>query len=161
MSLEHTPCSYHPNKVAVTICERCRRPICLEDKRVYRRSHSSGSSNYRRSYYTSHDYCVLCNSSQLSTDAKWSPMIFICFIPFILVFVGMFSFIPFGSDFGSFDIGFFGFFPLIFIGFIAFFVLMMFISINQTKNRAKNAEMEANSFRNNMNNSSAPFTYQK
>ncbi|OLS23341.1 MAG: hypothetical protein HeimC3_25050 [Candidatus Heimdallarchaeota archaeon LC_3] len=162
MNLQHTSCSYHPNKVAVSICERCRRPICLEDKRIYRRSHSSGTDSHSRRYYTSHEFCVICNSAKLSSDAKWSPMILICFIPFILMFFGMFFLIPFEvSNSGPFDFGFFGYIPMIFIGFIAFFILIMFVSINQTKKKATNAEMEASSFRNSLNNSSAPFTYQK
>ena len=38
MTLESASCYYHPNREAVTKCERCNHMICLEDKitkRIY------------------------------------------------------------------------------------------------------------------------------
>ncbi|MHA2104669.1 MAG: hypothetical protein ACW981_14670 [Candidatus Hodarchaeales archaeon] len=160
MNLQHTPCSYHPNKVAVAVCERCRRPICLEDKRIYRRRHSSGSGNYRRSRYTSHEFCVLCNTAKLSSDAKWSPLSLVCIFPFILIFV--FAFIPLFtiSDIGG-DFGFFGIFPLFFIGIFVFMILIIFGTVSQTKKKSQQAEIEASTFRDSLNNPSSPYTFQR
>lgn len=160
MNLQRTACSYHPNKVAVDICERCRRPICLEDKRIYRRRHSSGSGSYRNSYYSSHDFCVLCNSSQLSSDAKWSPLNIVCLIPFIAIFLVVF--LPALGIFSSFgDFGFFGFFPFIFIGIFVLIFISIFVSVSKTKTLAQEAENEALGFRNSLNSPEAPYTYQR
>jgi hypothetical protein len=96
----------------------------------------------------------------LSSDAKWSPLGFVCFLPFI--FIMFFAFIPIFliGDFGG-DLGFFGFFPLFFIGIFVFIIIILFGSVSQTKKKAKQAEFQANSFRNSLNNPSSPYTFQK
>ncbi|MHA1225797.1 MAG: hypothetical protein ACTSR2_04405 [Candidatus Hodarchaeales archaeon] len=50
MNLNYTPCAYHPDKVAATKCERCNRPICLEDKRIYEESRYRRIGKHRRRY---------------------------------------------------------------------------------------------------------------
>ena len=72
-------CSYHPNIVAKFVCERCRRPICEVDKRVYRQIHYRDDES---SFYTYHDYCILCNATTLRNDIKLLPVLY-GVLPFI------------------------------------------------------------------------------
>jgi hypothetical protein len=58
----NTACSYHPDNLAIDICERCNRPICLEGKRVYHKRHSSGTGSHHHTWTTTHTYCVPCNT---------------------------------------------------------------------------------------------------
>lgn len=54
-------CYYHPDKIAGLNCERCHRPICLEDKRIYHQSvifPNGGTKNI------THEYCILCYATQ-------------------------------------------------------------------------------------------------
>ncbi|UCG02126.1 MAG: hypothetical protein JSW11_21360 [Candidatus Heimdallarchaeota archaeon] len=66
MNFPNTPCYYYKSKIAVTKCERYNHPICLEDKRIYKRTrcYKNGVSNGRVSY--SYDYvyydCIPCNA---------------------------------------------------------------------------------------------------
>ncbi|MFW9930315.1 MAG: zinc ribbon domain-containing protein [Candidatus Thorarchaeota archaeon] len=86
-SLKFTPCAYHNDKAAVTTCERCHRPICLEDKRVYRRTHYQNDNTY----VTTHDYCILCFASQKKTDSNLHIVGAIIFIIFIIIGFGFFT----------------------------------------------------------------------
>ena len=139
MGLNFTSCHYHPDKIAVTICERCRRPICLEDKRIYRKRHTRGSGDNASYYYTHHEYCVLCNASQLRLDANPYGLLF--FIPFALIFFIIFGGVASGfNGAGSIFIAFFG----------IFFVIILIISLGQTmstRSKAQNAEQEALEFK--------------
>jgi hypothetical protein len=65
-------CSYHPNQVSKLTCERCNRPIYEADKRIYRQINFNADDS---SYYTYHDYCLLCKASQLKSDNLRSAII--------------------------------------------------------------------------------------
>ncbi|MFW9930987.1 MAG: hypothetical protein ACFFD1_16480 [Candidatus Thorarchaeota archaeon] len=158
MNLKYTPCTYHPNNAAVTICERCRRPICLEDKRIYRRAHTRGTGESSYTYYTQHDYCVLCNASQLSHDAKWSPLTLVCLIPFLLIF--FLAFIPLYGTFNQSGT-FFSLFPTFFIGILVFILIIMMGSILSKRNKAKEAELEAIRFRHSLDQRTSPMDYKR
>ena len=145
MGLNYTACHYHPDRVAVTVYERCRRPICLEDKRIYRKKHSRGVGDNVSYYYTQHDYCILCNASQLRLDAN--PAGILIAIPIILFF-----FIMIPSSF--MDIGFFNPILLMFGGFIIIFALAAGGSIISARTRAQNAENEAYQFKSSLYSSS-------
>lgn len=54
---EHT-CEFHPKRIAFSVCERCKRSICLEDKRILKNKFL-GLDNI--SY---HSYCPICNYIQ-------------------------------------------------------------------------------------------------
>lgn len=136
MYSNNTFCQYHPNKLAVTVCERCRRPICLEDKRIYRKRHTRHYGKYSRFYYTTHDYCVLCNASQLRRDAS-SIRFFL--IP--LVF-GLFIFIFFIGSLGS--VSSTG--PFV-IFLIVTFLIVIFIAVATITARKKADEAEEDAFR--------------
>ena len=157
MALNYTSCHYHPNKMAVTVCERCRRPICLEDKRVYRKKHPRGGGQYRSYYYTTHDFCILCNASQLRADAN--PFAFLIFIPFLLIF-----FIFFGGTAGFIGGG--GLFLSMFVLFFIVFIIIVLGSTLSARNKAESAENEAMNFKSNLysrsDNTSRPsFSYHK
>lgn len=134
----YTTCDYHPNKMAVTTCERCRRPICLEDKRIYRKRHRRSHGKYSTTYYTSHEYCVLCNASQLRSDAN--PLGFLIFIPFLVFF-----FIIFGGAAGA--AGGVGPFFTIFILFFLFIIVSAVFSTIRAREKAEQAENEAMNFK--------------
>ncbi len=96
MNESFTPCFYHPNKAAITVCERCRRPICIEDKRIFKEEES------RSSYYFSgilrtkttiktFDFCILCNASMLKLKAN-SSKDSLKFLPIIGLFFLVVSF---------------------------------------------------------------------
>lgn len=92
-----TRCYYHPDKIAITTCERCHKPICLEDKRVYRQTHyynnSVGNDSFhsRSSYVTTHDYCILCYASQKKSNVTASIIGGIVFIIFVFFALGSFA----------------------------------------------------------------------
>ena len=75
MNEPFTPCHYHPNKTAVTVCNRCRRPICLEDKHIF----TVKSSNWHylsagiygnRPIIKKYTLCTICNATMLNSKAK-------------------------------------------------------------------------------------------
>ena len=90
--MSFTVCSYHPQKPAENICERCRRSICKDDKREYT------STRYYNNYYyngsiqqirignnvlthedidavsTASVYCIPCNTELRVMDALRSKM---------------------------------------------------------------------------------------
>ena len=141
MSYNYTQCHYHPDRMAVTVCERCRRPICLEDKRNYRKKHTGNTGQNAYSYYTNHDYCILCNASQLRSDA--SPLSFLIFLPFIIIFFfifgGLAGFILGSGSFGS-----------IFFLFILIMILFGVGSFLSARTKAEAAENDAMIFKSNL-----------
>ncbi len=70
MTYEQITCVFHPNVIAGLNCERCRRPICLNDQRTYEKRRSRGSSRHRRTYYERYYYCPDCNINVLSNDME-------------------------------------------------------------------------------------------
>jgi len=75
--MAETTCYYHSDRIAVTVCERCKRPICQEDKRIYSESHYAlnkvKSKNGRTldfqgsTYDETHEYCPLCYGTHKKT----------------------------------------------------------------------------------------------
>ena len=75
-------CAYHENRPAVTNCQRCKRPICLQDKRVYKRRRGKYG-------YIKRDYCILCNASQKESDFLGQVIIFPLALIVFVVMIGM------------------------------------------------------------------------
>ncbi|MFX0173608.1 MAG: hypothetical protein ACFE9L_17090 [Candidatus Hodarchaeota archaeon] len=86
MTAEQARCFYHPNRVAVTKCERCNRLICLEDKTIYRRY---GGMDRADDIYT---YCPPCYNILRKQSAEMAPRIFggMCAI-FLIFVIGAFA----------------------------------------------------------------------
>ena len=62
-----------------------KNPICADDKKIYKKFNlQKVISKEVNAYYTSHDYCVLCNASQLKSDVNLEKFLF--FVPFSLIF---------------------------------------------------------------------------
>ena len=95
MSPSYSSCHYHPDRPAVAMCERCRRPICSDDKRIFTVESSTRVSYYwglLRSKTIIHEYsfCFICNATMLRKKAKASKSS-LYFIPFIvIVLLGLF-----------------------------------------------------------------------
>ena len=49
-------CYYHPNREAITKCEKCEKMICIECKKPISRIHGVKESRYA----TQHDFCMPC-----------------------------------------------------------------------------------------------------
>ncbi|MFX0053186.1 MAG: hypothetical protein ACFE8U_18070 [Candidatus Hermodarchaeota archaeon] len=86
MTAEQARCFYHPNRVAVTKCERCNRLICLEDKTIYRRY---GGMDRADDIYT---YCPACYNILRKQGAEMAPRVFggMCVI-FLIFVIGAFA----------------------------------------------------------------------
>lgn len=100
-------CHYHPPREAVTVCARCSRNLCFDDKRLYRYQHSSslgvgiGELDIT-SVERTLDYCILCNATQLRNDINPLKIIYI-FLPFLVfAFIIVYLFPPSALLFGSF-----------------------------------------------------------
>ena len=119
MAYVATACVYHPNVGAASICERCRRPICLNDQRMYRKSRSRGSGSRRRTWTETYMYCIACNADTLRSDASGSIVIGII----MMVLLGTIFLRVFG--------------PFVFI-----FILLFGLSIFSARNKADAAEKE-------------------
>jgi hypothetical protein len=158
MNLKQIAFGYHPDTEAIAVCERCRRPICLSDKRIFRKSHSSWGNN-GDTYYTSHDYCIICNSAQLSSQAKYSLLILFCVGPFILFFI--LTFISMWTSTPSSNDGIFTLMPIFFIGIPLLMLGGIIYTIIKAKNMATAAETEALNFKSSLGSNILPFTYQK
>lgn len=111
--MEETTCHFHPNRTAISKCEKCGKIICLECKKIHRvsRSSNSGSSSYR------YEYCPECNY-EAAQKSQVSGIVFI--------FIAIIMFVVFASVSGIFDSGSspFGGPPPEFVG---FFVLMVVV----------------------------------
>ncbi len=86
MTLEQASCYYHPNRVAVTKCERCNRMICLEDKitkRIYGGSDSADNIII---------YCSTCVNELEKARKEFLKKLKPFFILFVvcLVFIAIF-----------------------------------------------------------------------
>ena len=106
MSVPFTPCFYHPEKAAITVCERCRRPICLADKRIFKEEENKHSYFYfyyglfnSRTIVKRFDLCVLCNGTMLKLKAN-SSKDSLKFLPFIglLFLIAIFSLIEYSNN---------------------------------------------------------------
>lgn len=136
MASEYTPCAYHPKKVAVTTCERCKRAICLEDKRIIRTSSSSSSTTYV------HEYCIICYASQMKNKTK--SMVFASLLSlgiFSIVFIILIN----DNEISSADYAPYFLFTILF-----FFIFLA--ASKSIKKKALEAEKEANIFANSLEN---------
>ena len=69
MSINFTTCSYHPHRVALAVCECCKRPICIQDRRILMKGyHLDKYNNYN------HNYCKICYGSIV--DMRIDPLIY-------------------------------------------------------------------------------------
>lgn len=137
MTEEHLHCVYHPNREAVTKCEKCSKYICIECKNIYRRRHSTGhyhgttGHHHSSTYVTQHDYCTPCLKDTQAKSAKGPYLIMIIFSG-MLFFMGliilpiMLSFIQIENSMSQ-DMSMMGFspFPSLISGFIAIPIVML------------------------------------
>ncbi len=112
-------CFYHPDVVANTTCERCHRPICLNDVRTYQRRRSTHFDDDTHYYYEKYTLCPLCYADWIERDNSIVAQVLqLGIVAFAVVFMffalGMFgTFLSMGG-FGGMA-GIFGFLPLVFI----------------------------------------------
>ena len=112
MSLQYTPCYYHPDRVATTTCDNCQKPICLEDNRKIT----------NRSVYGPRIYCPTCFATPDPTISGVNVLKVIVpiFIIIGIYMVGLFSIINSPVDNN--------FLPNLF-ALIAFFMIALFLYI--------------------------------
>lgn len=140
-------CHYHPHRPAATRCDRCRRPLCFDDNRLYRKQESKmfidnsisglGESTFGTGTM---NYCILCNATALRNDINPIRVLFIL-LPF-LVFSAIISY----------------FFPLALLIFVPFTFLVFVIYILQVI-KARRAENEAILFKKSLRESPDASTY--
>ncbi|MFX1500307.1 MAG: hypothetical protein ACFFDH_05000 [Promethearchaeota archaeon] len=53
-------CYYHPERDAITKCEKCGKVICLECKMVYHVRYTSRSGNHQYTSTSMYEYCPVC-----------------------------------------------------------------------------------------------------
>ena len=153
-----TACYYHPEKMAVSTCERCHRPICLEDKRMYHQTHyvnnNYGNSNFgSSSYETTREYCILCYAAQKQSNVTGSIIGGAIFIIFLIFGISMFtsftnSFNSFGPSMGNSP---FSNFMGLFMLFAIFIIILIVGGIIYSKLQSDQAVDEAMRFRNSLN----------
>ncbi len=79
MTKNDPTCYYHPDRNAIAHCEKCNRMVCLECKRIYRRSYYSGTSHHRHRYVERYEYCPICMHTQKEKNIKGGSLSLICF----------------------------------------------------------------------------------
>ncbi len=120
-------CYYHPEVVATDKCDRCRRPICLNDVMKYEKRYRTGSGtshHHHHSYSVIYTYCPLCYADVVEKEYSIAANIFKLGVAvfaffFILIFFNIF---------GTFFSGFGGVFPFMFF-FPVIFMLVPIIII--------------------------------
>jgi hypothetical protein len=141
-------CHYHPHRPATTYCDRCRRPLCFDDNRLYRKQEStmvvdnsiSGIGESTFGIIQTLNYCILCNANALRNDTN--PIkVLIYLLPFI-VFSIVISYV----------------FPLALVIFIPFIVVFIIVYILQIK-KSRQAEDEAILFKKSLRESPDASTY--
>lgn len=130
---QRVQCHYHPNRLALAVCERCKRPICLEDKNVIQQKYPNTSkiSSHMKSY------CTICYSIEIEKETYTYQYFVIVFFFFIasLVFTLFFKYagisLPANTDFYIISI----FIPItvmaLYIGYINY------IKVNIAKDESK------------------------
>ena len=141
-------CHYHPHRPANTYCDRCRRPLCFDDNRLYRKQESTmfvdnsisalGESSFGSGGTL--NYCILCNATALRNDINLLRVLFYLLPFFILSFVIIY------------------FFPLYAIIFVVFTIIFVVIYIKQVI-KARQAENEAILFKKSLRESPDASTY--
>ena len=148
MDESDSKCHYHPHRPATTRCDRCRRPLCFDDNRLYRKQDSSifvdnsisglGESTFGLNRTL--NYCILCNATALRNDISLIRVSFY-FLPYI-VLAGLISYL----------------YPLSLIIFAPFTILFIVIYIFQVI-KARRAENEAMLFKKSLKESPDASTY--
>lgn len=115
--MSNITCYYHPNRNAIEKCELCGKTICLDCKRVYRETRSSGTSNSSSYYSIKYEYCPVCYHQSIINSARGTKSVLFCMVPFISIFV----FIGIGLFLSGFSTGDFGPPPIFLWVFGAFF----------------------------------------
>ena len=112
MSLSYTPCYYHSDRVATTTCDKCQKPICLEDNRKFT----------NRNNYGQRIYCPTCFATPDPTVSGVNVLKIILplFVIILIYMVGLFSIINSPVDNN--------FLPNLFV-LIAFFIIALFLYI--------------------------------
>ncbi len=141
-------CHYHPHRPATTICDRCRRPLCFDDNRLYQKQDSaflidnsiSGLGESTFGMNRTLNYCILCNATALRNDIDLLQVLYYV-LPSLLV---------------SIIISYF--FHLFLIIFIPFTIIFIVIYIKQVF-KALRAENEAILFKKSLRESPDASTY--
>jgi len=109
-------CNYHPENIATNKCERCNRKICLDDLRVHRKQHSSGSGGSSHGWTSRHEYCPVCKSEVEISEAQGSAIggMVAIFIGALFLFISSSGLISSGAP-GGFVLAFVSV-PLLIIG---------------------------------------------
>ncbi|MFX0147722.1 MAG: hypothetical protein ACFE8E_08220 [Candidatus Hodarchaeota archaeon] len=75
-------CFYHPKRDAITKCEMCGKPICVECKEIFHAIHGGKDDTYS----THHEICKVCYyDKQIELATKKVPLHIVCLI-FIISF---------------------------------------------------------------------------
>ncbi len=115
-------CEYHPEVVATDKCDRCRRPICLNDVMKYevRREVGDDSSSY---FYQIYNLCPLCYSMALEAEYSLKANIFKGSIALILFFIVAASLLFFSNVLSEFEA------PIFFLGLTAILSVFSIIAL--------------------------------
>ena len=80
MNSSFTTCSYHPNRIALSVCECCRRPICIQDQRLLKK-------NILSEGVVQHYYCKICYSTISVMNSNSFFFFIIIGILYVILFV--------------------------------------------------------------------------
>ena len=147
-NIHKTKCHYHPHRPATTICDRCQRPLCFDDNRLYQKQDSAffvdnsissiGESTFGMNRTL--NYCILCNATALRNDINLISVLYYILPSFLGSLIVLY------------------FFPLFAIIFIPFVVIFTAIYIKQVF-KAVHAENEAILFKKSLRESPDASTY--
>ncbi len=138
-------CSYHPDKSAVIICERCKRPICNEDKRIYKKKFDSSNQEKTSNKLVDQYYCVICNGTKIKNDNNPYKIIPINIVILMFLIIDIIKF-PNTLKITSTAIVFF----FLFI-FIQFFLVIIAVWITSSKKQNQEIEREVLEFKKSIN----------
>ena len=135
-------CKYHPDREAVTKCEKCGVMICLECKSIYRRQSSHHHSAHHRHRYSAQRYelCPECYSNQI--DTAFNPICIVLPLIFIIFFISTASSMFSNSSFGA-PTGFSAMFIIVPIIMICLLLYRYFIEGPQKKEEARRRKDQA------------------
>ncbi len=147
-------CFYHPDIIANTTCDRCHRPICLNDVRTYHRRHSRHFGDDHHHYQVKYTLCVPCYSDwveQANSMAARMSRLFFVGVVVVLVFFFFGSFLSFGMfDMLGMGFPFFGFFGMFSMAFVLIFVIVIAVFVYEatvlSPRRARDAKAQRESF---------------
>lgn len=151
-------CYYHPDVVANATCDRCHRPICLNDVKKYQRRRREYHGDDVEVYVERYTFCPPCYYERIESDNSVAARAFqlvIAGLAVVFIFVvmsmfssafSMFSVMPSGMMDGL-GIGFFGIFALIFIAIpLIVIVVILYNVLVASPSRVKEARAEKEAF---------------